>query len=77
MLSYQLENIHQDNDFLSYKPLLCRITLAPSQHIETGSAILIQLSRGAKYKGKVIGYTTFPVKGCTVGEMEIVRDSGR
>jgi hypothetical protein len=78
---YQLDDKHQDAAFLKGEPVLGRAVLSPKEEKEDllreGEAILILLSTGAKYKGRIIQFTRVMINGYAVGELEIVKHTGR
>jgi hypothetical protein len=71
---YRLENKEQDVEFLSGKEVHCRAVLEQDkERIESGDFILVLLSNGKKYKGKVRQCRFFPVDRIIAGEITIVR----
>jgi hypothetical protein len=78
---YKLDDKPMDAAFLKGDTVQCRAVLSPEEQADErlgeGSSILILLSTGAKYKGRIIRFTRITINGYAVGELEIVRDSGR
>jgi hypothetical protein len=78
---YKLDDKPMDAAFLKGDVVQCRAVLSPEEQaderLREGSSILILLSTGAKYKGRIIRFTRITLNGYAVGELEIVRDSGR
>jgi hypothetical protein len=78
---YKLDDKTMDAAFLKGETVPCRAVLSPEEQVDErlceGSSILILLSTGAKYKGRIIRFTRISINGYAVGELEIVRDSGR
>jgi hypothetical protein len=78
---YKLDDKEMDAAFLSGTAVLCRAVLSPTEqadeHLNEGASILVLLSTGAKYKGRIIRFTRITVKGYAVGELEIMKDSKR
>ena len=75
MHSYQLENSKQDKDFLSGIEVVCRAILKDSTDVpQAGQAIIVQLSNGRKYKGKIREFRSFPVEKYLAGDLVIVRN---
>jgi hypothetical protein len=74
---YQLDDKTMDQEFLSGKPVRCRAVLQDSpkgvEHVKTGDFILVLLSSGKKYKGKVVRFESFTLKDYAVGELVISR----
>jgi hypothetical protein len=74
---YQLDDKTMDQEFLSGKPVRCRAALQDSaksvDQVKTGDFILVLLSSGKKYKGKVIRFESFAVKDYAIGELVISR----
>jgi hypothetical protein len=76
MLSYKLEDKKMDSDFLGGRPVIGKAvipTSSPLYAIQEGDAILIVLSNGKKYKGKVIKFEFFLLNDHHVGEIEFIR----
>lgn len=76
MHSYPLENKAMDQDFLSGKPVLGRAVIPSgkdARNLTPGDFILVVLSNGKKYKGKVIKFEYFMLKEHRVGEIEFIR----
>lgn len=78
---YQLDDKQQDAAFLKGEPVLCRTVLSPKeekeQRLREGETILVLLSTGAKYKGRIIQFARVLIHGYAVGELEIVKHTGR
>lgn len=76
MLLYQLENKKMDNDFMSKVPVCCRAVVAgpgKGEMISEGDSLVIQLSTGKKYKGRVLKFEHFDIGGYATGEITIIR----
>jgi hypothetical protein len=78
---YKLDDKSMDAAFLKGDTVPCRAVLSPEEQaderLQEGSSMLILLSTGAKYKGRIIRFTRITINGYAVGELEIVRDSSR
>lgn len=78
---YKLDDKTMDAAFLKGDTVPCRAVLSPEEQaderLREGSSILILLSTGAKYKGRILRFTRITINNYAVGELEIVRDSGR
>jgi hypothetical protein len=73
---YQLEDKAMDQDFLGGKPVRCRAVLrGTNEHVAAGDFILVVLSNGKKYKGRVIAFESFQVENYIAGELVISRVS--
>lgn len=71
---YQLEDKAMDQDFLGGKPVRCRAVLRGSnEHVEAGDFILVVLSNGKKYKGKILAFDSFKVDNFIAGDLVISR----
>ena len=74
MHQYQLENMSADNEFLAGKEVRCRAVVPKSGLIPNeGDAVLVILSSGKKYKGKVIKFEYFLLDGYAAGDLVMVR----
>lgn len=78
---YKLDDKQQDAAFLKGESVLCRAVLTPEeekeQPLREGETILVLLSTGAKYKGRIIQFARVLINGYAVGELEIVKHIGR
>lgn len=78
---YKLDDQQMDAAFLSGAAVLCRAVLSPEEQTDErlgeGASILVLLSTGAKYKGRIVRFTRITIKEYAVGELEIVKDSKR
>jgi hypothetical protein len=71
---YRLENSTQDKEFLSGAKVSCRAVMDDSQAvINSGDFILVQLSNGKKYKGKVVEFKSFQVEKYFAGDLVLIR----
>ena len=71
---YRLENTAQDKQFLSGSQVTCRAILESNKPgLTAGDLILIELSKGKKYKGKVIEFRSFPVDKFLAGDLVIIK----
>ena len=73
MQFYDLPDRETDETFLQDKPVVCRVVLAPGQELHDEEVIVVKLSDGSKYKGKVISFKPFQISGYQIGEALIVR----
>lgn len=74
MKSYQLESKAQDTDFLSGKEVRCRAVVDVSKDtVNKGDSILVMLSNGKKYKGRIADFIYFDINKFGVGELIITR----
>jgi len=73
MHSYQLDDREMDKSFLNYIPVLCRISVHVYEQLQPDQVIIVLLSNGAKYKGKIVHVNLIPMKNIAIGEMEVVR----
>jgi len=77
MQVYQLDNKSMDDDFLKGKPVSCRAVIEHAITNDTtlkeGDPVLIILSNGKKYKGRIHGINFFNISNFAVGELEIIR----
>ena len=78
---YKLDDKQMDAAFLNGTAVLCRAVLSPGEQADErlgeGASILVLLSTGAKYKGRIMRFTRITINGYAVGELEIVKDSTR
>jgi hypothetical protein len=74
MHQYRLDDKSMDQEFLAGKPVKGRALLpAHARGITPGDAVLVILSSGKKYKGKVTNYNFFVLDDNKIGEIEITR----
>lgn len=78
---YQFEDKQQDAAFLKGESVLCRAVLSPeeekNEQFREGETILVLLSTGSKYKGRVLQFARVLINGYAVGELNIVKYHGR
>jgi hypothetical protein len=71
---YRLETRDQDKEFLSGARVSCRaVTEANEAAVKSGDFILVQLSNGKKYKGKVVAFKSFQVDKYWAGDLVITK----
>jgi hypothetical protein len=72
---YKLDNKETDDDFLARKTVRCKavVKVAALDSLQTGNAIVIQLSNRSKYKGKIIAFHYQLANNLADGFLEIVR----
>jgi hypothetical protein len=74
MQAYRMESSVQDREFLSGVPVVCRAVMKDSaQKVRPGDFILIELSTGKKYKGKVVEFRSFAIDTYVAGDLVIIR----
>jgi hypothetical protein len=78
---YKLDDKVMDDSFLQGQVIRCRAVLSQNelQHdsMKVGSPITIMLSKGKKYKGRVVSFQYLPVQEFAMGEIEIIKESHR
>jgi hypothetical protein len=72
---YKLENRTMDLEFLNNVSVSCRVVMREKENIEAGQELIVMLSTGAKYKGKITKVDLIPMGNYTIGEMHIVRQA--
>ena len=71
---YKLINTEMDDSFIKGEPVICKIALHKDQEtVQEGDPIIISLSTGAKYKGKIIQVDSTWLKQGAFGEMTVRR----
>jgi hypothetical protein len=74
---YQLDSKEMDAAFLSGAEVICKVAMNPEeQHgekIKVDDLLIVRLSNGAKYKGRVVKFAMVPISKYAVGEMTIIR----
>ncbi len=70
---YQLENKAMDEQFLNNSPVRCRVTIAVKDVLQPDQELIVMLSNGAKYKGKITEVDVVAIGDRAIGEIEIVR----
>lgn len=73
MFVYQLSNQKEDQAFLAFSTVTCRVTLKQNQFLQDGDFLVIKLSNGKSYKGTVVKLDLLPLADYHFGEMEVVR----
>ncbi len=74
MHAYRLENKRQDGEFLSGAPVSCRAVInSRREQVAAGDNILVELSNGKKYKGRVVEFRSFLVNEVEAGDLVIIR----
>jgi hypothetical protein len=72
---YQLENKAMDEQFLSNRAVRCRVAIEEKDVLQPGQGLLVMLSTGAKYKGKITEVNVIAIGNRAFGEIEIVRQT--
>jgi hypothetical protein len=72
---YQLENKTMDEQFLNNRSVRCRVAISAKDVIEPGQELIVMLSTGAKYKGKITVVDVVAIGNRSIGEIEIVRSA--
>lgn len=70
---YQLENKTMDEQFLSNRSVRCRVAIAARDVLQQDQELIVMLSTGAKYKGKITVVDVVAIGNRAIGEIEIVR----
>jgi hypothetical protein len=77
MQAYKLENKEQDQQFLSGMEVTCRAVLPVSTDslgmIHKGDSLVIVLSNGKKYKGRIVDFMNVKIENYRIGELVIVK----
>jgi hypothetical protein len=73
MFSYQFETPAQDKEFLSGNTVTCRAVLKGGDTVSAGTSILVVLSNGKKYKGRIIEFRSFLVQDYLAGDLVIAK----
>ena len=75
---YQLDSKAQDADFIQGKSVFCPAALTEAEYktgkLAEANKIVVRLSNGAKYMGKVLHFESTLQKGIVAGTLEIRRD---
>lgn len=66
---YELSTKEEDEIFLKGQPLVGRVTLPKNQTLHENEPLVIRLSTGKTYKGKVLKLNLVQVDGYQFGEM--------
>ena len=72
---YQLENKSMDAQFLNKGSVRCRVAIEDKDVLQPGQDLLVMLSTGAKYKGKITAVDVIAIGNRAIGEIEIVRQT--
>jgi hypothetical protein len=73
---YQLDGKLADLDFLSGKRIDVKAIMRLRQGekpLETGDVLVVQLSNGKKYKGRVLDFIFFQIEDRLSGDLSIVK----
>lgn len=70
---YQLENKAMDEQFLSSRSVRCRVAIAAKDVLQQDQELIVMLSTGAKYKGKITVVDVVAIGNRAIGEIEIMR----
>ena len=71
---YQLEDTKMDQDFLAGAAVRVRaVTKEGERPVNPGDPILVLLSNGKKYKGKVVTFESVRLNDYAIGELVISR----
>jgi hypothetical protein len=74
MHAYRLENNAQDKEFLAGAKVVCRAVIDESKGaVSSGDYILVELSNGKKYKGKILEFRSFAVEKYQAGDLVIIK----
>lgn len=73
MFVYQLSDKKEDQAFLAFSTVTCRVTLKQNQFMKEGDNLVIKLSNGKSFKGKIVKLDLIPLADYHFGEMEVVR----
>jgi hypothetical protein len=78
---YKLDDKVMDAQFLKGEAVLCRAVLTPKEidegRIREGDTIVVMLSNGSKYKGRITSFRYVLIDEHAVGEIGIRKDSPR
>lgn len=72
---YQLENKTMDEQFLNNRSVRCRVAIAAKDVLQPGQELIVMLSNGAKYKGKITAVDVVAIGDRAIGEIEIARQT--
>ena len=70
---YQLENKAMDEQFLNNRSVRCRVAIAVKYVLQPDQELIVMLSNGAKYKGKITELDVVAIGDRAIGEIKIVR----
>ncbi|HEY3405447.1 MAG TPA: hypothetical protein VGK59_18820 [Ohtaekwangia sp.] len=73
MKYYELTDKADDKTFLEGQHLHCKMTLRPEEILAEGEIIVVKLTNGSKYKGKILAFNPIRIGGYQVGEAMIIR----
>ena len=73
MKYYELTDKTEDKNFLEGKTIHCKMTLRPEETLLDAEVIVVKLSNGSKYKGKILQFKPIQIGGYQVGEATIIR----
>lgn len=64
-----------DEQFLNNRSVRCRVAIDEKDVLQSGQELLVMLSTGAKYKGKITKVEVIAIGNRAIGEIEIVRQT--
>jgi hypothetical protein len=74
MKFYKFDDITQDEEFLKGKPVTGKVALlTEDEPVKKNDPMVVVLSSGKKFKGRISDVRLFSVDKYTVGEIEIIR----
>jgi hypothetical protein len=74
MKIYKFDDTQQDEEFLKGKPVAGKVALrAEDEPVRKDDLLVVVLSNGKKFKGRIHDVRLFAVDQFTVGEIEIIR----
>ena len=73
MQSYKLDNKKMDEDFLSGKSVWCHAVVPDHTTLKEGEKLVVLLSNGKKYLGRIGKFNYKLEKGFASGKLEIHR----
>jgi hypothetical protein len=74
MKIYKFDDTAQDEEFLKGKPVTGKVALrADDEQIRKNDMLVVVLSTGKKFKGRIHDARLFTVDQYTLGEIEIIR----
>ena len=74
---YQFETKEDDEDFLAGKPVICKVAMEKMPDgLHPGDKIVIQLSKRAKYMGRVVSFQSVIEEKVVIGEVTVINEAG-
>lgn len=62
-----------DEQFLDNCPVRCRVAVTAKDVLQQDQELIVMLSTGAKYKGKITAVDVVAIGNRAIGEIEIMR----